>query len=140
MMGSGESSCPLATIDAGGTASQFAVLVRAAGRRVLPGVYGLDRPPGSACLVVPSPRGAATEGTKVMALVAMIDLMVTRRIASVLILYQVDFWFLRPRITQKPEVYLVLLHLEALSLQNLLGQKHEGPVPPAAPLRGLLSG
>ena len=91
MMGSGESSCPLAAIDAGGTTSQFAVLVRAAGRRVLPGVYGLDRPPGSACLVVPSPRGAATEGTKVMALVAMIDLMVTRRIASILLMYQVDF-------------------------------------------------
>ena len=90
MMGSGESSCPLAAIGAGGTTSQFAVLVRAAGRRVLPGVYGLDRPPGSACLVVPSPRGAATEGTKVMALVAMIDLMVTRRIASVLIWYLQD--------------------------------------------------
>ena len=86
MMGSGESSCPLAAIDAGGTTSQFAVLVRAAGRRMLPGVlYGLNHPPGSACLVVPSPRGAATEGTKVMALVAMIDLMVTRRIASLLI-------------------------------------------------------
>ena len=91
MMGSGESSCPLAAIDAGGTTSQFAVLVRAAGRRVLPGVYGLDRPPGSACLVVSSPRGAATEGTKVMGLVEMIDLMVTRWIASILLMYQVDF-------------------------------------------------
>ena len=106
---------PAAAIGAGGTTSQFAVLVRAAGRRVLPGVYGLDRPPGSACLVVPSPRGAATEGTKVMALVAMIDLMVTRRIASVLILYQVDFYSAHPRITRGIEVYLVLLHLEALS-------------------------
>ena len=109
MMGSGESSCPLAAIGAGGTTSQFAVLVRAAGRRVLPGVYGLDRPPGSACLVVPSPRGAATEGTKVMALVAMIDLMVTRRIALVLILYQVDFSSAREHITRGREVYLVQL-------------------------------
>ena len=90
MMGSGESSCPLATIDAGGTASQFAVLVRAAGRRVLPGVYGLDRPPGSACLVVPSPRGAATEGTKVMGLVEMIDLMVTNGRYTYRAMYQVD--------------------------------------------------
>ena len=47
---------PAAAIGAGGTTSQFAVLVRAAGRRMLPGVYGLDLPPGSACLVVPSPR------------------------------------------------------------------------------------
>ena len=82
---------PAAAIGAGGTTSQFAVLVRAAGRRVLPGVYGLNRPLGSACLVVPSPRGAATEGTKVMGLVEMIDLMVTRRIASILLMYQVDF-------------------------------------------------
>ena len=109
MMGSGESSCPLAAIDAGGTTSQFAVLVRAAGRRVLPGVYGLDRPPGSACLVVPSPRGAATEGTKVMALVAMIDLMVTRRIASVLIKYLHDFGFSRKHILQKRKVVKVQL-------------------------------
>ena len=75
-----------------------------------------------------------------MKMEAILAKTVSGRIASVLILYQVDFWFLRPRIAQKAEVYLVLLHLEALSLQNLLGQKHEGPVPPAAPLRGLLSG
>jgi len=36
---------PAAAIGAGGTTSQFAVLIRAAGRCLLPGVYGLDRAP-----------------------------------------------------------------------------------------------
>ena len=114
-MGSGESSCPLAAIGAGGTTSQFAVIIRAAGWCLLPGVYGLDRPPGSACLVVSSPRRAATEGTKVMGLVEMIDLMVTRRIASILLMYQVDFCPAHDNIAGGTEVYLVLLRLEALS-------------------------
>ena len=39
-MGSGESSCPLAAIGAGGTTSQFAVLIRDAGWCLLPGVCG----------------------------------------------------------------------------------------------------
>ena len=36
---------PAAAIGAGGTTSQFAVLIRASGRCLLPGVYGLDRAP-----------------------------------------------------------------------------------------------
>ena len=56
---------------------------------MLPGVYGLDLLPGSACLVVSSPRGAATEGTKVMGLVEMIDLMVTTA-NTYRAMYQVD--------------------------------------------------
>ena len=50
-----------------------------------------------------------------MKMEAILAKTVSGRIASVLILYQVDFCFLRPRIAQKPKVYLVLLHLEALS-------------------------
>ena len=36
---------PAAAIGAGGTTSQFAVLIRALGRCLLPGIYGLDRAP-----------------------------------------------------------------------------------------------
>ena len=50
-----------------------------------------------------------------MEMEAILAKMVSGRISSVLVLYQVDFWFSHPLITQKPEVYLVLLHLEALS-------------------------
>ena len=85
MMGSGESSCPLAAIGAGGTTSQFAVLVRAAGRRVLPGVYGLDRAPRIACLVVPSPHSACIDANPTMEMEAILAKMVSGRIASVLI-------------------------------------------------------
>ena len=52
-----------------------------------------------------------------MKMEAILAKTVSGRIASVLILYQVDFSFSLPRIAQTREVYLVLLHLEALSSQ-----------------------
>ena len=89
-MGSGESSCPLAAIGAGGTTSQFAVLVRAAGRCLLPVVYGLDRAPVSACLVVPSPNSACIDANPTMGMVAILAKMVSGRISSVLLWYLQD--------------------------------------------------
>ena len=50
-----------------------------------------------------------------MKMEAILAKTVSGRIASVLILYQVDFYSAHPRITRGIEVYLVLLHLEALS-------------------------
>ena len=50
-----------------------------------------------------------------MKMEAILAKTVSGRIASVLILYQVDFSSAHENITRKREVYLVLLHLEALS-------------------------
>ena len=115
MMGSGESSCPL---------PRSAPVVRP-----LNSPFSSEMRVGACCLASmdstarrlechrhpPSPHSACIDANPTMKMEAILAKTVSGRIASVLILYQVDFWFLRPRITQKPEVYLVLLHLEALS-------------------------
>ena len=114
-MGSGESSCPL---------PRSAPVVRP-----LNSPFSSEPRVGACCLASmdstarrgechrhpPSPHSACIDANPTMKMEAILAKTVSGRIASVLILYQVDFWFLRPRIAQKPEVYLVLLHLEALS-------------------------
>ena len=120
-MGSGESSCPL---------PRSAPVVRP-----LNSPFSSEPRVGACCLASmdstarrgechrhpPSPHSACIDANPTMKMEAILAKTVSGRIASVLILYQVDFWFLRRRIAQKPEVYLVLLHLEALSSPKNLG-------------------